>query len=366
MTDEWTPLPTQIGMLYAYPSKVLYNMFYDPNDYILYEKVLTDLRYGIRTGYHAIDDAPVQYGVDFKAPDQIPQVNRLVEAARLLNRFDPGKPDANVLVVFGTEALCNWFPDTAQRTAYDVRKLAIEEKAVELQQAGYLTALVPTDLITDGRLTLSRSNRPVLDGHEFDAMIFLYPEYSRPGTMELMERYMAGGGKLMIEGEMNYDFDGNYVKDRFGAWKKKAVATEFSVEDMPKLGVRKNVARRGLAQQRRLDRADRLSFVVQRRACGLLGGGGARRLQRRVYRYAGLPARARRGGETGLDRTQEPAQERQGAARVRRSGETLWRGGRRRVPPDGRRSRWCQARACGQPAVLNAVCPGISRGRDRN
>ncbi|WP_302566375.1 hypothetical protein [Alistipes indistinctus] len=241
MTDEWTPLPTQIGMLYAYPSKVLYNMFYDPNDYILYEKVLTDLRYGIRTGYHAIDDAPVQYGVDFKAPDQIPQVNRLVEAARLLNRFDPGKPDANVLVVFGTEALCNWFPDTAQRTAYDVRKLAIEEKAVELQQAGYLTALVPTDLITDGRLTLSRSNRPVLDGHEFDAMIFLYPEYSRPGTMELMERYMAGGGKLMIEGEMNYDFDGNYVKDRFGAWKKKAVATEFSVEDMPKLGVRRNV-----------------------------------------------------------------------------------------------------------------------------
>lgn len=77
-------------------------------------------------------------------------MNRLVEAARLLNRFDPGKPDANVLVVFGTEALCNWFPDTAQRTAYDVRKLAIEEKAVELQQAGYLTALVPTDLITDG------------------------------------------------------------------------------------------------------------------------------------------------------------------------------------------------------------------------
>ena len=56
MTDEWTPLPTQIGMLYAYPSKVLYNMFYDPNDYILYEKVLTDLRYGIRTGYHAIND----------------------------------------------------------------------------------------------------------------------------------------------------------------------------------------------------------------------------------------------------------------------------------------------------------------------
>ena len=56
-----------------------------------------------------------------------------------------------------------------------------------------------------------------------------------------MERYMAGGGKLMIEGGMNYDFDGNYVKDRFGAWKKKAVATEFSVEDMPKLGVRKNV-----------------------------------------------------------------------------------------------------------------------------
>ena len=44
---------------------------------------------------------------------------------------------------------------------------------MELQQAGYLTALVPTDLITDGRLTLSRSNRPVLDGHEFDAMIFL-------------------------------------------------------------------------------------------------------------------------------------------------------------------------------------------------
>jgi hypothetical protein len=160
---------------------------------------------------------------------------------RLLNQFDPAPPDLPLLIVFGMPAQLNWYPNAAARNPYDVNgKLDIEKKSQQVWDAGYRCALVPTDLIDDGALSLNSSNQPVLNGHVFGAVIFLYPEYSTEKTIDFLDRYSRGGGHLMTEGEMTRDFDG---KDAAAAWKKiaaRAVTTQFSLAGIDALGVSKD------------------------------------------------------------------------------------------------------------------------------
>ena len=136
---------------------------------------------------------------------------------RLLNHFNPASPDMDLLIVFGFEAMINWYPDEANRDAYDINDGSIQifKKASEVWDSGYLNALVPADAIVEGMLGLNEENRPVYNGHVFTSMIFLYPQFSRESTISFLERYVENGGKLMIEGPAEYDYYGKDVSARF-------------------------------------------------------------------------------------------------------------------------------------------------------
>ncbi|WP_338877341.1 hypothetical protein WBJ53_33240 (plasmid) [Spirosoma sp. SC4-14] len=239
-TDEHSPTPTQLGIGMSYPENVLYNMYYDKSVDNIAEKALTDLRYGIRTHYHAINDVQ-NWGVSVEKPVALTKINPVENAARLLNRFNPSFPQVRLLVVFGMEALSNWYPDASQRNLMDINgKLGIEEKAKQLWNAGYRNALVPTDIIADGRLQIGADGKPVLQGHTFDAVVLLYPEYAKKSTLQFLEKYIEKGGKLMTEGPATHDFDGNDLTAR---WKKiadKAIVNHFSVDAIAQLGISKN------------------------------------------------------------------------------------------------------------------------------
>lgn len=159
----------------------------------------------------------------------------------MLNRFNPPFPDIKLLVVYGMEALYNWFPNLADRGLYDVNdKLKMEEKSKELWAKGYLNAGVPTDLIEDGRIKLNAAGKPVLNGHVFDAIIFIGPEYSKQFTLNFFQNYVNKGGKLLIDGNAFYNY---YGKNIGSTWKNivaKSVATSFSLDNVEKLGVKKN------------------------------------------------------------------------------------------------------------------------------
>jgi hypothetical protein len=127
--------------------------------------------------------------------------------------------------------------------------LKVEEKAVETWEAGYLNALVPTDLISNGKLKLDSVGKPVLSGHQFDAVIFLYPEYSKESTLQFLEEYVGKGGKLMLEGNAKYDFNGNNISGRMKSILDKAVAREFSVTHLPQLGITRNAVDGGCKNQ---------------------------------------------------------------------------------------------------------------------
>ncbi|MGD0340471.1 MAG: hypothetical protein ABSA76_02010 [Bacteroidales bacterium] len=239
-TDEETPAPIQLGIGMSNTMNAMYNMYYNKSLERIWTKALYDLRFGIRTHYHAANDVQ-GWGVSIDKPEALEKINKVENAARLLNRFDPSFPAIKLLVVYGMEALYNWYPDSTQRGLYDINdKLGMENKSVQLWDNGFLNVSVPSDVIEDGRLKLNESGKPTLNGYTFDAIIFIGPEYSKKVTTEFFQTFVNKGGTLLIDGSVSHDFDGN---DNMETWKNisdKAVATSFSLENVEKLGVAKN------------------------------------------------------------------------------------------------------------------------------
>ena len=239
-TDEGSPTPTQMGVLFGYSKNMLYNMFYDKKIDRIQEKAYTDLRYNIRTHYHAVNDVQ-NWGVSVEQPAALAKINPVENCARVLNHFNPAAPDIQLLVVFGREALMNWYPDSAKRGLCDINdKLKIEEKAQQVWKAGYLNALVPTDVIEDGRLQIAANGKAIYNGKTFDAVVFLYPEYAREKTLLFLEQYTNKGGKLMIEGTATKDFTANDIAARWQKIAAKATVTSFDVKALPQLGLTPN------------------------------------------------------------------------------------------------------------------------------
>ena len=240
-TDEKTPLPIQMGIAMAHTKNAMYNQYYDKIFPPVQEKALFDLRYGVRTHYHAMHDKrPNRF--DLLMPDAIDGINKVERGARLLNKFNPSLPEIKLLVVFGMEALQNWYPNKADRGMYDINdKLGIEEKAAAIWNAGYLNALVPSDLVADGQLKIGSDGKPVINGHKFDAVIYLYPQYAKELELKFLEEYENKGGKLMIEGNADHDFNANDISKRFKTIYDRATVKGYSIDDFSKLGISKNL-----------------------------------------------------------------------------------------------------------------------------
>ncbi len=244
-TDEMTPTATQLGIAKGYKENVLYNMYYHKSIDNIANKATDDLRYGIRTHYHAVNDVQ-GWGAPISRTDVLTTINPIEKCATLLNRFNPSLPETKLLIVFGMQALANWYPNERERGTMDINdKLMVEEKATEVWNAGYRNALVPTDFIENKTLKINANGKAEMNGHIFDAILFLYPQYSKESTIQFLENYVAKGGKLMINGTATTDFMGNDVTDRLKKIAGKAIATTYSISDLPKLGLQKNAVENG-------------------------------------------------------------------------------------------------------------------------
>ena len=240
-TDERTPTPTQMGIAMAHTKNAMYNQFYDKDLEPVLVKAFSDLRWGIRTHYHALNDKRAQR-FDLEFPEAIAGISRIENCARLLNKFNPSLPKIDLLVIFGTDALCNWYPNEKERGIYDINdKMRVEEKGVEIWNAGYLNAVVPSDLIVSKKLKIGKNGKPEMNGHTFEAVLFLNPQYAKEPVLKFLEDYQAKGGKLMIEGTADHDFKANNIAKRFGSIYEKATVKGYSVETISKLGLNKNL-----------------------------------------------------------------------------------------------------------------------------
>lgn len=244
-SDENTATAIQTGIGMANTQNVMYNMYYHRNLDTFASKALTDLQYGIRTHYHAINDKGT-WGISLETPEVAPTIRKVERMAKLLNHFNATYADCRILVIAGMEALANWYPDYEKRGKYDINStLKFQEKVREMWNAGYLNALVSTDLIENDLLTLNQENKPMMNGHVFEAIVLLNPQYAKPKTADFIKRYVDAGGKLLVEGEAQKDFYANDIRE----WQKeivgKAVATHYSLENVAKLGIPPNNYKNG-------------------------------------------------------------------------------------------------------------------------
>jgi hypothetical protein len=244
MSDEDLSLPLRMGLLVAQPGKIMYDQFYGRDIHRFAEKAMNDARFDARLHYHGYNDTG-RWGVDLSTAPFLAAINPVERKIRLLNRFDPAAPRLPLLVVFGMPALLNWYPDLSARNGYDLNgSLHVEEKVQAIWDAGYRCAVVPSDLIDNGSLKLDQKNRPVLNGHTFQAVIYLYPQYARRSTLAFLDQYTRRGGALMLEGTATRDFDGAPVDEIFAEIAAHARVKQFSpnliVDQIAELGVEKS------------------------------------------------------------------------------------------------------------------------------
>jgi hypothetical protein len=237
MSDEDLSLPLRMGLLVAHPGNIMYDQFYGPDIHRFAVKAMNDARFNARLHYHGYNDTG-RWGVDLSSEPFLSQLNPVERKIRLLNQFNPAAPELPLLVVFGMPALLNWYPDESARNSFDVNgSLHIEEKVLEIWNAGYRCAVVPSELIDNGSLKLDAMNRPVLNGHTFRAIVYLYPQYAKRATLSFLERYTQRGGALMLEGNATRDFDGAPIEDVFSKVAARVRVTGFSVDKIAQLGV---------------------------------------------------------------------------------------------------------------------------------
>jgi hypothetical protein len=210
-TDEETSTSIQLGVGMSYQKNAMYNMYYGPKIDRIWTKALYDLRFGIRTHYHAANDMQ-GWGVSIDAPYALAKINPVENAARLLNRFNPPFPAVKLLVVYGMEAIYNWYPNVKNRGMYDINdKLGMDRKSLELWNNGYYHAAVPTDLIE-----------------------------AKKSTTQFFQKYVQFGGKLLLEGSADKGFMGEDISAVWTGIASKAIANGYSLTNVAKLGIMPN------------------------------------------------------------------------------------------------------------------------------
>lgn len=240
MSDENLSLPLRMGLLVSHPGNIMYDQYYSRSIQSFAVKALNDARFDARIHYHGYNDTGA-WGVNLAAKPFLDAINPVEAKIRLLNQFNPAPPTLPLLVIFGIPRLLNWYPDKADQNNFNVNgSLHVEEKVKALWDASYRCAVIPSDLIDNGMLRLDAQGRPVIHGHTFRAIIYLYPQFAKRTTLAFLKSYVDRGGALMLEGTATRDFYGRPVGNLFAQIAAKARVRSFDIADVDRLGVSKD------------------------------------------------------------------------------------------------------------------------------
>lgn len=236
-SDEVSILPTQMGIAQCAPKNILYNMYYHEHPDTIFKKAVSDLAYGIRTHYHAFNDTH-GWGVKLESDEFLKGAWPIENAASLLNQFNPALPQMDILLVFGMEALQNWYPHNEHKSKYGLNEQVVPEKmAKHLWNQGYRVALVSSDVIAAGKLTAQADGSLSLNGHNYKQLVYLYPQYMKPNILSLLEAYAANGGKMLLMGEYGKDAQGIDISQRLNKLGNLCADIETVEQGLQKMGI---------------------------------------------------------------------------------------------------------------------------------
>ena len=205
-TDEDICFPVRYGIMLACKYPIMIDMFYSKDENAHYEHMIEGAPYACREFHHAYSD--FFWGKSFTEPEFVKNVKKLDTHISSLDSFQNVYPKMDLLVIFGSAAQNNWYPDESARSIWDINgTLHIQDKCTQMWNAGYRCALAPDYAIEDGRITFE-NGKVCFGGYEFSHCVFLYPQYGKKSTLEFMDKCHAGGAAVAAVGKCEYDFSG--------------------------------------------------------------------------------------------------------------------------------------------------------------
>ena len=210
-TDERTDYPTRMGILFAAKEPKLIHMFYSKRTEDYYREMVELAPFNGRIFLHAYNDGV--WGQGFGAEDTtfLENVSKLTRTIGCLDGFQKSLPRMDLLVVFGTAAQFNWYPDESARNKWDVDgSLGIEKTVREIWSQGYRAALLPDTMIETGKLEIS-GGKFVFNGHTFRHCLYLYPKYAKKTVYGFLNSAFGEGMSLSVVGRADIDFDAEPV-----------------------------------------------------------------------------------------------------------------------------------------------------------
>ena len=205
-TDEDMILALRMGVLALAKKPLLYDMYYSKSADAHYRHIVNGAPFCSREWHHAYNDE--YWGSNFKDLGMLGEIRKLDEAVAALESKRTSIPKLDLVVVFGTSAQWNWYPNAAARNAWDIDgTLNVQDKAAALWNAGYRCALVPDTVIDEGLLTREGTGYR-LGGHPVPQMLFLYPKYAKKSVYAFLNDAVSAGAPLTVVGSAETDFDG--------------------------------------------------------------------------------------------------------------------------------------------------------------
>lgn len=237
-TDEVIIYPIRFALARKWGGSVWYNMWYSLGTRRLetyFSESWRNIRYGGRTHYHGYECPNEDVVLPLNGEGMLEQIEETEEGIRRIRAFQKSTPDSRILVVFGMEAVSNWMlnqPGAVRWTCSSPRLDRVLEMTQAIFEAGYLCDLVPSSEIANGSVRLEDGKLRYGSHHDYDALIFLFPEFVSESVWEFLKSYRAQGGKLAGVGSLTRLNGGRDVGAEFGAWQSGLATWWKDVEEV--------------------------------------------------------------------------------------------------------------------------------------
>jgi len=253
-TDEFVIMPIRLALAHKWGGNTWYNMWYSGNTQqpaTFYMESWNNLRFGGRTHYLGYE-CPNEPGVyNLKNPNGLELAWKMEQRISEASMFLESQPDSSVLVVFGMQAATNWLyaygePKVTRSLGRFPHILRFAANLFE----HCVCDLVPSTEIKNG--SIRREGAYLRYGtQQYEAVIFIEPEFSEPEVLDFFADYQKSGGKLIIGGSCACFSDGEPADQAFRALCENAVRYDpeltvaKTVLTLQKLKVPKNLVPNG-------------------------------------------------------------------------------------------------------------------------
>lgn len=212
-TDELILIPIRLAMARKCSENIWYNMWYsmrtmDIKSY--YKETYTNVIYSGRTHYLGYECYEPGVVLCLNAGDYLEKISETENKVAILDKLQKSSPDSRVLVIFGYEAATNHFISDPGLMRIERRGTVMHnvlKVTKELFEYPYLCELVPSTEI-DNDFVKFVGNKVTYCGHEYDAVVLLYPDGITKDSFNKIRAFEADGGIFIVCGKLNVFHDG--------------------------------------------------------------------------------------------------------------------------------------------------------------